>query len=90
MVSTDVRAGRNRDSGAVEPNTPNTLLGGLPRSYRLALQLDGLGADAELIADCLVIEPSAVVALLEVGRRKLRQLEPGAAASGTAEISSQY
>ena len=46
-------------------------LASLPRAYRLALTLRQLGADNQLIADCLEIEPSAVGPLLDIGTRKL-------------------
>jgi DNA-directed RNA polymerase specialized sigma24 family protein len=55
--------------------TTLTSLMGLPRSYRLALALRDLGADDQLIADCLEIERSAVSILVELGHRKLRQFE---------------
>jgi len=43
----------------------------LPRAYRIGLRLRDLGADDDLIGDCLEIDPSAVSTLLEIGRQKL-------------------
>lgn len=43
----------------------------LPRAYALALRLQELGADTELIADCLGIAPEAAGPLLEVAGAKL-------------------
>jgi hypothetical protein len=48
---------------------------GLPRSYRIGLRLRALGADDELIADCLDIDPDSIVTLLEIGARKLEQID---------------
>ena len=45
-------------------------LGGLPKVHALALRLERLGADVELIAECLRIDPVAVGPLLEVARAK--------------------
>lgn len=43
----------------------------LPRAYRVALLLQALGADDDLIAECLDIEPTAVPLLLDIGIQKL-------------------
>jgi hypothetical protein len=43
----------------------------LPRAYRIGLRLHTLGADDDLIGDCLGIDPAAVSTLIEIGRRKL-------------------
>ena len=43
----------------------------LPRAYRIGLRLRGLGADDDLIGDCLGIDPTAVSTLIEIGRQKL-------------------
>jgi hypothetical protein len=64
----------------------------LPRAYRIGLRLQELGADDDLIGDCLGIDPSGVSTLIEIGRHKLaaeqrgRQQvdssDPGSALSG--------
>ena len=46
-------------------------LSGLPRAYRIGLRLQGLGADDDLIGDCLGIDPASVSTLIEIGRQKL-------------------
>ncbi len=56
-------------------------LNALPRSYRLALALRTLGADDDLIAECLEVDPSAVPPLVDVGQRKLERLGPDQAES---------
>jgi hypothetical protein len=43
----------------------------LPRAYRIGLRLRTLGADDDLIGDCLGIDPTGVPTLIEIGRRKL-------------------
>jgi hypothetical protein len=43
----------------------------LPRAYRIGLRLRELGADDDLIGDCLGIDPAGVPTLIEIGRRKL-------------------
>ena len=43
----------------------------LPRAYRIGLSLRALGADDDLIGDCLGIDPAGVPTLIEIGRRKL-------------------
>ena len=67
-------------------------LSSLSRSYRLALSLRRLGADDQLIADCLDLELRAVEPLVEIGRRKLQLLEggPPSGIDGPAEFSSGY
>jgi hypothetical protein len=50
----------------------------LPRAYRIGLRLQALGADDELIADCLDIDPDGVVTLLDIGARKLDRLRKAA------------
>jgi hypothetical protein len=47
----------------------------LPRSYRIGLRLRALGADDELIAECLGIDPDSIVTLLDIGARKLEHIE---------------
>ena len=47
----------------------------LPRAYRIGLRLHALGADDDLIADCLEIDPGGVGTLLDIGARKLEQIE---------------
>lgn len=46
-------------------------LNDLPRAYRIGLRLRELGADDDLIGDCLGIDPSGVSTLIEIGRQKL-------------------
>jgi hypothetical protein len=51
----------------------------LPRAYRIGLRLQELGADDELIGECLGIDPAGVTTLIEIGRLKLeseRRLRP--------------
>ena len=72
VVTTDVQSQHLDQSHPVHPEAALTAL---PRTYRLALTLRRLGADDALIADCLGVEPLAVAPLVEVGRRKLHQLE---------------
>jgi hypothetical protein len=43
----------------------------LPRIHRLALQMRGLGASDELIAECLDIGPETVRPLIEVAHAKV-------------------
>jgi DNA-binding CsgD family transcriptional regulator len=43
----------------------------LPRAYQIGLRLRQLGADDDLIGDCLGIDPAGVSTLIEIGRRKL-------------------
>jgi hypothetical protein len=47
----------------------------LPRTYALALRLRRVGADRQLIADCLDIEVQAVGPLLSVAEAKLSALQ---------------
>ena len=44
----------------------------MPRAYRIGLRLRALGADDELISDCLDIDPEGIETLLYIGARKLR------------------
>ena len=46
-------------------------LSDLPSAYRIGLRLRQLGADDDLIGDCLGIDPAGVSTLIEIGRRKL-------------------
>jgi hypothetical protein len=48
----------------------------LPRAYRIGLRLRELGADDDLIGDCLGIDPAGVPTLIEIGRRKLEPEQP--------------
>jgi hypothetical protein len=43
----------------------------LPRAYRIGLRLQELGADGDLIGECLGIDPAGVATLIEIGRQKL-------------------
>jgi hypothetical protein len=51
-------------------------LSGLPRAYRIGLRLQDLGADDDLIGDCLGIDPAGVATLIEIGRQKLAAGHP--------------
>lgn len=46
-------------------------LADLPRAYRIGLRLQELGADEDLIGECLGIDPAGVSTLIEIGRQKL-------------------
>jgi hypothetical protein len=46
-------------------------LNDLPRAYRIGLRLRELGADDDLIGDCLGMDPAGVSTLIEIGRQKL-------------------
>jgi hypothetical protein len=46
-------------------------LDALPRAYRIGLRLQELGADDDLIGECLGIDPAGVSTLIEIGRQKL-------------------
>jgi hypothetical protein len=46
-------------------------LSDLPRAYRIGLRLRELGADDDLIGECLGMDPAGVSTLIEIGRRKL-------------------
>jgi hypothetical protein len=46
-------------------------LDALPRAYRIGLRLHEMGADDNLIGDCLEIDPAGVATLIEIGRQKL-------------------
>jgi hypothetical protein len=48
----------------------------LPRAYRIGLRLQELGADEDLIGECLGIDPAGVSTLIEIGRRKLAAGKP--------------
>jgi hypothetical protein len=54
--------------GGMEPLSD---LSALPRAYRIGLRLQDLGADDDLIGDCLGIDPAGVSTLIEIGRQKL-------------------
>jgi hypothetical protein len=54
--------------GEMEPLSD---LSALPRAYRIGLRLQDLGADDDLIGDCLGIDPAGVSTLIEIGRQKL-------------------
>jgi hypothetical protein len=63
-------------------------LGELPRSYRIGLRLRALGADDELIADCLGIDPQSIVTLLDIGARKLEHIERAVRSEAQADGST--
>jgi hypothetical protein len=46
-------------------------LDALPRAYRIGLLLHEMGADDDLIGECLGIDPAGVSTLIEIGRQKL-------------------
>ena len=72
-----MRAGRRGSTVTVMTDSSNSdepLLRQLPLAYAVALRLDGWGAATEDIAATLGVDVDAIAALLEVGRRKLRQL----------------
>ena len=48
----------------------------LPRAYRIGLRLQELGADEDLIGECLGIDPAGVSTLIEIGRQKLAAGSP--------------
>jgi hypothetical protein len=81
VVSTDGR----RDVVGHDRPVDDQPIDALPRAYRLALRLRALGADDALIADCLEVDADAVVTLLDIGARKLEQIEL-ATRSGTTRI----
>ena len=58
----------------------------LPRVYRLGLRLRALGADDELIADCLDLDRDSIAAFLEIGAQKL---ERSAGGQGTDESKGE-
>jgi hypothetical protein len=57
----------------------------LPRAYRLGLRLRALGADDELIAECLEIDPESIVTLLDIGTAKLEHIQRGARSGRPAD-----
>jgi hypothetical protein len=52
-------------------------LDALPRPYRIGLRSQDLGADDDLIGDCLGIDPAGVSTLIEIGRQKLAAEQRG-------------
>lgn len=46
----------------------------LPRAYSLAIRLHRLGADVDLIAECLELAPESVGPLLDVAAAKLARV----------------
>jgi hypothetical protein len=50
---------------------PLSDLSALPRAHRIGLRLQDLGADDDLIGDCLGMDPAGVSTLIEIGRQKL-------------------
>lgn len=59
---------------AKNENVSESSLERLPRAYRVGLRLRALGADDDLIADCLDVDPSAVAMLLYLGVKKLEHV----------------
>jgi hypothetical protein len=54
---------------------PRRVTDQLDRVLGLALRLRALGADDELIADCVGVEPEGVPALVEIASRKAADIE---------------
>lgn len=65
----------------------NPALEKLSPIHALALRLDALGADRELIASCLRVAPETVGPLLEVAAAKLARAERDLASAQDAEAS---
>lgn len=57
----------------------------LPPAYRLGLSLRALGADDDLIAECLDIDVNSVAVLLDIGGHKLEQVRRAAELTGTTD-----
>ncbi len=57
----------------------------LPQAYRLGLSLRALGADDDLIAECLDIDVNSVALLLDIGAYKLEQVRPAAERTVTTD-----
>ena len=57
--------------------------------HALALRLDALGADRELVATCLGVAPETVGPLLEVAAAKLARAEQDLAGGQDAEASQR-
>jgi hypothetical protein len=51
-------------------STMDPALDDLPRASRIGLRLHELGADENLIGDCLGIDPTAVATLMEIDRQR--------------------
>jgi hypothetical protein len=64
---------------------PLSDLNALPRAYRIGLRLQDLGADDDLIGDCLGIDPAGVSTLIEIGRQKLAAGPPFGASDPEGE-----
>ena len=60
----------------------------LPRTYALALRLRQVGADPQLIADCLEIEVQAVGPLLTVADAKLSSLQSSSSRQSSSSLHS--
>jgi hypothetical protein len=56
-----------RHAGSMATSDPDDL----PRAYRIGLRLRELGADDDLIGECLGMDPAGVSTLIEIGRQKL-------------------
>jgi hypothetical protein len=63
-------------------------LADLPRAYRLGLRLRELGADDDLIGDCLGMDPAGVSTLIEIGRQKLAAEERSKQQIGLSDSDS--
>jgi len=59
----------------VAPNADEPLLPRLPLAYAVALRMHASGATIDDIAGALGVDVSSVSPLIEVGRRKLLELE---------------
>lgn len=62
----------------------------LPSAYRIGLRLRELGADDDLIGDCLGIDPTSVSTLIEIGRRKMESGHRFKQQSGGISDSDPY
>jgi hypothetical protein len=58
----------------------------IPRAYRLGLRLRALGADDQLIAECLGIDVGSVAALVDIGARKLEHVQEAARLKGSTDV----
>ena len=65
-------------------------LNALPRAYRIGLRLQELGADDDLIGECLGIDPAGVSTLIEIGRQKLAAEQQSGRQPDLADPDSSY
>jgi hypothetical protein len=67
VPGTEAGVGRTDQDDRMEPSAYDSL----PRAYRIGLRLHALGADDQLIAECLEVDPASIGTLLEIGSQKL-------------------